>query len=338
MDPNVIPTASFTLDDDHDAISALSATGARCAVWFRGAERFRGIVHGLRGVGPFGQVTASVRGDLRKLWHWHGRPVPTAGLSAQDREYRTYTGTSERIFKTALAENLTRLGVPWTVAPSRGLSGANTRVQFRFHPLADKLIPLLTADNLIVELEYDSAYNVLVDVRESAIVPGVFTEASGVAGGFTYERTEATATRVIVGGRGEGVARQFVEVSDRALETDWGDIIESFKDARNSEEGSDLSIDGAELLREMAPTSGVSSKLMETASFRYAKTYDVGDRVTVQIGPVNRLQQIGVGITESAEDGVLVTPRIGDIDDSPNALLAKQIASIARAQRDTGRR
>lgn len=337
MDPNVVPTASFTLDDDHDAVAALSATGARCAVWFRGAERFRGIVHGLRGVGPSGQITGSIRGDLRKLWHWHGRPVPAAALTGQNREYRTYAGTSEQVFKAALSENIARLGIPWTVAPARGL-GTNTRVQFRFHPLADKLMPLLAADNLIVELDYDADYNVSVDVRESTIVPGVLTEASGVAGSYTFERTEATATRLIVGGRGEGVARQFVEVRDSVLEADWGDIIESFKDARNSAEGSDLRVDGNDQLRDSAPTSGVSSKLTETASFRYGKTYDVGDQVTVRIGPVDRLQQIGVGISESADNGVLVTPRIGDVDDSPSAVLAKQIARIARAQRDTGRR
>lgn len=337
MDPNVIPTASFTLDNDHRALSAVAETGARCAVWFRGEERFRGIVHGIRGSGPAGTVTANVRGDLRKLWHWQGRPVPNADVAAQNREYATYIGTSEENFKRALSENLARLGVPWSVAASRGL-GLPTRANLRFHPLADKLLPALTADNLMVTLAYSDSYDVLVDVRASKLIPGVLKESSGITGEYVYERTGATATRMIVGGRGEGVARQFVEVRNPAVETDWADIIEAFKDARNSEEGADLSADGAEALAEAAPTSGVSSKLSETRAFIYGKTYEVGDRVRVQAGPVDREQQIGVSITESIEEGVTVTPRIGDVSESTSAVLAQNIARIARGQRDAGRR
>ena len=337
MDPNVIPTSAFTIDDNHDAIDAISEKGARCAVWFRGEEQFRGIVHDLRGSGPRGRVTANIRGDLRKLWHWHGRPVPTAEVTAQTVEYATYSGTSEENFKAALEANLVRLGVPWTVEPSRGL-GKPTTAQLRFHPLADKLLPALTEHNLMVVLTYDDAYRVHVDVRESKLLLGVLTHESGISDSYTYERVEPTATRVIVGGRKEGVEREFAEVRDPALEADWGDVIESFQDARNLEEGSDLSAEGRETLAAAGITSGVSSVLAETDAFRFLKTYRVGDRVRVQVGPVDREQQIGVGITETAEEGVRVTPRIGEISESTNAVLAAQIARLAKTQRDAGRR
>lgn len=337
LSPNAIPTATFTIDDDHPALPAVTAKGARCAVWFRGAERFRGLIHRTPGEGPFGTVSAHIQGDMRKLWQWQGRQVPGAPLNAQTAEYRTYTGTSEGVFKQALSENFARLGVPWSVAPSQG-RGSATRAELRMHPLADKLLPALIADNLIVTLAYPATGQVVVDVREAKLVPGVVTLASGVLGSFGFDRTAPTATRIVVGGRGEGVEREFVEVRDDALEADWNDIIEGFVDARNTDVGSDITIDGREALTAARPTSGISSTLAESERFRYGSTYIEGDRVAVSIGPVDVVQQISVSISESANQGVEVTPRIGDIKDDPNEQLAQDIARLARGARDAGRR
>lgn len=334
---NVVPTATFTLDDDRKELAAVTANGARCGVWFRGVERFRGIIQETPGEGPAGDVTGHVRGDIRKLWHWQGWPVPTAGVGAQTSAYSVHSGPSETVFKDALAENLLRLGVPWTVAPSLG-RGSATVASLRFHPLADKLLPALEADNLIVVLTYGDDGAVLVDVRPARTIPGVLTIASGVPEGYSFERTGPTATRVVVGGRNEGVDREFVEFRDTALEADWGDIIEVFKDARNTEEGADLTVDAREALAEGRPTSGISTTLNETDRFRYGTTYTEGDLVHVRLGPIDRLQPVSVSITETAESGVVVTPRIGDVKDDTTDTLAHDIARLARGIRDTGRR
>lgn len=334
--PNVVPTATFTLDDDHDAVPAVTTPGARCAVWFRGKERFRGLIKETPGEGPYGQVTAHVRGDLRKLWEWQGRPIPSADVAAQTREYATYRGPSETVFKTALRENFVRLGVRWSVAPDQG-RGTRTEANLRFHPLADKLIPALTADGLIITLDYVGT-DVVVDVRESRLILGILTVASGVPEAYTFERTGPTATRIIVGGRGEGIEREFVEIRDTTLEADWGDIIEGFKDARNTEEGADISIDAREALAEGRPTSGVNTTLNESPRFSFGSTYDYGDRVHLQVGPVDRVQPVSVSVTESAGGGVLVTPRIGDVEGDTSDKLAADIARLARGIRDTGRR
>lgn len=333
---NVIPTATFVLDDDDPALPAVVANGARATVMFRGVERCRGLIRETPGTGPVGRVTAHVVGDLRKLWEWQGRPDPSAAVNAQTQAYRTYTGPSETVFKNALAENFARLGVPWTVAPSLG-RGSATRAELRFHPLADKVLDALTADNLIVTLDYVGA-GVVVDVREASTVPGVFTVASGVPDEFTFTRKGPTATRIIVGGRGEGVEREFAEVRDAALEADWNDIIEGFVDARNTDEGSDITVDGQEALAQGRPTSGLTTTLNETDRFRYGTTYTEGDLVHVRVGPIDRVQPISVSITETAEDGLVVTPHIGDIEDDTDAVLARQIARLARGARDTGRR
>lgn len=336
--PNGIPTASFTIADDDPALPAITAKGARCAVWFRGMERFRGRIQQIPGEGPDGFLTPRIEGDMRKLWDWHGRQVPGAALNAQTSAYRTYTGPAETVFKNALAENFARLGVPWTVAPSLG-RGPVARVQFRMHPLADKLIPVLDAAGLIVTLDYTDT-GVVVDVREPDTVPGVLTLQSGIPDAYDFESSAPTMTRVVVGGRGEGVEREFVEVRDTIREADWGDIIEGFVDGRNTDVGSDLTIDAADALADGAARAGVSTDLVETERFRYGSTYVEGDLVRVRVGPVDITQRLSVAVTESAENGVEVVPRIGELDESQDVevRLAAQIARLARGQRDQGRR
>lgn len=336
--PNAISTATFTLDDDDPALPAVTAPGARCAVWFRGAERFRGVIQETPFEGPEGVLTAHVRADIRKLWHWQGWQLPTAAVGAQSQAYRTYTGPAETVFKNALRENFTRLGVPWTVAPDQG-RGLPTRAEFRMHPLADKLMPPLIENDLITTLAYEGG-GVVVDLRESKLVPGVLTVATGIPDSYSGNRIAPTVTRVVVGGRGEGVAREFVQVIDPVREAEWGDIIEGFVDARNTDEGSDISIDGREALAEGAPRAAIATTLAETARFQYGKTYIEGDRVRVRVGPVDTTQQISVAVTEDADEGVVITPSIGELDVSADmdVQLANQVARLARGIRDRGRR
>lgn len=337
--PNAISTATFILDDDHPALPSATTEGARCAVWFRGAERFRGVVQSTPGEGPEGTITINVEDDRATLWYVHGRQVPGAALDAQASEYRVYTGNSESVFKAALSENFARLGMGWTVAPSLN-RGLPKRVEFRMHPLADKLIPILDMDGLVIVLSYDNTGAVTVDVREPDTVAGVLTLDTGIPDSYTFDRVAPTITRVVVGGRGEGVEREFVEVIDTEREAEWGFIREGFVDGRNTEEGSDLTIDAYQALAEGAARVGVSTELVETERFMYGDTYVEGDLVHVQLGPVDTSQRLSVSITESAENGVVVTPRIGELDDSADVevQLAQQLARLARGARDQGRR
>lgn len=334
---NGIPTAEFTVDDDDPSLDDLTADGARCGYWFRGVEWFRGRVDSIEGTGPIGDVSFRVTGDVRKLWDWQGWPEPDAPVTVQTEEYARYTGVSESVFKDALTENFTRLGVPWTTAADLA-RGSSTRVEFRFHPLAEKLIPVVDVDDLIVTIVYDDG-DVIVDLRDAETVPGVLSLKTGVLEEYGWNLTAPTATRVVVGGAGEGVARDFILMVDTARETAWGDIIETFRDARMADDGADLSIDGAEALAGGSPTAGVSMQLVESDRFRFGDTFIHGDQVRVQVGPVDVLERITrVQITDTPNDGIVVTPHLGSIDDNPDAELGSQVAALARGVRDTGRR
>jgi len=333
---NATPTAEFVLDDDDPALAAVTAEGARCAYWFRGVEWFRGRISATPGTGPLGSTTARVEGDFRKLWDWQGWPKPTAAITAQDVEYARYTGTSEDVFKAALAANFTRLGVPWSAAASLA-RGSTARADFRFHPLAEKTVAALDADDLVITIGYSP--DPVVDVRAAALVPGLLSDLTGVLEEYGWTRDAPSATRVAVGGAGEGTARDFYQQIDSAREEAWGDIIETFKDARMADDGADMSIDAAEALADGAPTAGVSMSLVESERFRFGTTFLVGDRVPVRVGPLNLTERItSVQIEESAANGVVVTPHLGSIQDSPDAELGAQVAGVARGIRDAGRR
>ncbi len=339
---NGISTAQFVLDDDHFAVADVVAEGARCGVWFRGAERFRGRISSIAGEGPKGTITATVEDDMRRLWTTQGWPVPSAPLNAQTSEYRVYTGPSETVFKTAVSENaVARLGRPWVLATSAG-RGSAARAELRFHPLGDKLVPLLDADGLIIMMTHDEDSDVVtIDVRAGVVRPGVLTPQSGVIDSYKYRMTAATGTRITVGGRGEGVDRELVRVIDTARESATGEVDEIWADARNTEAGTDLTVDGAESLAEAAARVGISAELVETDKFRLWSTHDPGDFVHVRIGAVDSVEQIrGVSITDSPSDGVVVTPHIGEVDASADddIELARSVARLARGFRDAGRR
>lgn len=333
---NEVSFTEFLLDADHPALPEATAPGARCGFRFRGREWFRGRVAATPGHGPVGETTIRVEGDVRKLWDWHGRPVPSAAVTAQDEEYARYSGPTETIAKAAMTANFARLGVAWSVAPDLG-RGASARMEFRFHPLADKIVPLLDAADLILELAYvDDA--VIVDVREAALVAGVLSDLTGKLEAYSWTRDAPTATRVIVGGRGEGVDREFFEKVNGDLESEWGDIIESFVDARNTEEGSSLEPDADEALAAGGPTAGVSMDLIETDAFRFAQHFLVGDRVRVKVGPLDQLEAITQVRIDDNPDGVVVTPKLGTADDDPDVQLGRQVALLARGARDEKRR
>ncbi|MDD7930064.1 Gp37-like protein [Microbacterium thalli] len=329
--------ASFTIDDDDRAVAALIAPGARCSVMLGPDELFRGRVARTPGHGPKGQIEVHVEDDRRKFNDWLGWPKTTAPITGQDVEYDVYTGPSETIFKAALAANVARLGVPWTVVATQG-RGSSARVELRFHKLADKLIPLLVADRLGVVLAYPENGGVVVDVRSPRVVDGLLDAPTGIVDEFDFDRWASSATRAVVGGREQGTERILAYVIDTAREAEWADIIEVFRDARNTEPGADLTLEGWQTIADGAPGASVSMDLIETDRFRFREHYDVGDIVPFNIGGAPGTEVITrVTISDTVRGGLTITPHIGDVNTDPLAQLGARVAELKARVRDLGR-
>jgi len=294
--------------------------------------------------GKSGSYTVSVEDDKRILWDIAGWPNPVAAISDQGgAEYRTYTGTAENIVKLAVEENgVFRMGIPGLmVAPSldRGavIPGG---VAMRMHPLADRLFPALEEAGIGVTVEQQGTALVL-DVYEPVTHPRTLSTAGRTLKQVKMTRTRPKASRVIIGGQGEGTARTFRYLTDSARETTYGMRAEVFRDARD--DGGDAVMDarGAETLAENGPKNGVSLTLAGSGIFKYGPGgFHVGDRIPVKVADDITITEVIRECTLKwvSRDYASIEPAIGELTDRPERVTAQRLAAVARAQRDQERR
>jgi hypothetical protein len=331
---NVKSTATFTLDADHIRVANLIKPGARVMIYRHGALEMSGPVRMVGG--PFlntSSLTFTVEDDFRIVNNWLGWPKPTAALTGQNVEYRTITGPAETVVKTVMAENATRLGFPLSIAPDLG-RGATVNCTFRFHPIYDRLFPVVDQAGIGVTVRQGGAGLILDCYATRDYEHHLSAEAGTVIGG-TYSLAAPNATRVVVGGTGEGIARTFKGFPNAARETDWNDIIEVFQDARDSSTGDVYADRAAETLAEGAPLAGLSLELTETDHFRYGGDgLRVGDRVTAEVRGqlfTDVLREVRLSWDKG---GDVATPVVGERSDDTDTLLAKRLRALQRDNAD----
>jgi hypothetical protein len=347
---NAVSSAYLTLPDNHAIIPTLVAeAGVRCAVWMitidGGTLTKRRLLEGRVGNvagndAPFGTVTVPVLADWADFATLLGWPVPGSAIGSQGTaEYARYTGPSETNVKAAIAANATRLGRPWTVAASLG-RGTVGPLELRMHDLAEKITAPLIADRLQLTIERDEDTSTwLVDVTEGEEFPRPITPQSGVLSTWSWVKQPPTATRAVVGGRGDGTDREFVLVVDTALEAELGVALEIYVDARNADEGADLEPYGWAALAEHRGKAGLTATLRETTWFRFADGYELGDKVLVQIGALEVEDVISqVDITHDTRGGFVVVPKIGLATEDPTERLVGYVRNVAAAVRGLEKR
>lgn len=95
-----------------------------------------------------------------------------------------------------------------------------------------------------------------------------------------------------------------------------------------------------EALAEGAPKVSLKVTLAETKTFRFGRTFSLGDRVSVQLAGSPVLSDLvrEVGFSYTAEDGLVVTPTVGDWSEKTTDVLFRAVSVLARAVRDSVRR
>ncbi len=328
---NALDTVELVLDSDHRRSAQLAADGARLVVTYAG-QVISGPVRAVAGDPQ--RTTYRVDGDWRLLTRILGWPVPGAPLSAQTAAYDTRTGPAETVVKGVIAANAARLGLPVTIAPDLG-RGAVISTTFRMHPLADRLFPLVDQAGIgITVVQVNDG--LLVDCYTPREYPRTLTAASGVVVDWQLDRSGPTATRVVLGDQGQAEARSFTQFVSTAREGEWGDVVEVFRDARDTDDPAVVQGRAAETLGDGRARSGLSLQLAETKHFRYGQDLHVGDRVTVEISPgvvvTDVLREATVAFSE--RDGLLVTPEIGERRADPNRTVARLLGQVLRSIRD----
>jgi hypothetical protein len=347
---NAVSSAYLTLPDNHAIVPTLVAeAGVRCAVWMvtidGGVLTKRRLLEGRVGTvagndAPFGTVSVPVLADWQDFATLLGWQVPGAAIGSQGTaEYSRFTGPSDTNALAAIEANADRLGRPWDVAASLAL-GTVGPLELRMHDLTEQILPPLIADRLQLRLERNlDTGRWDVDVVEGEVFPRPITPQSGVLSTWSWVKEPPTATRAVVGGRGDGVAREFALVVDTALEAELGVALEIFVDARNADVGADLEPYGWAELAKHRGKAGLTATLRETSWFRFAEGYELGDRVLVQIGALQVEDVISqVEISHDVRGGFTAVPKIGLATEDPTERLVGYVRNVAAAVRGLEKR
>ena len=340
---NDVGMAKLTLPLDHPKAALLMEPGTRAVFEDDGEHRLSGTVGFIEAQGPSseGTITFTFDDDYQELRDILGWPVPDAALTAQAVEYYTLTGPAETVVKTLVQANgVDRLGKPITVAPDLG-RGEVITVSIRFHPLYDKLVEVLDAAGIGVSIRQVDG-GLLLDCYEPVTYALDLTEAAGIVTDFKWTYRPPAATDVVVGGKGEGVEREFRSYTEAPRIAELGRRIEVFRDARDSnsevlsEREAVYAERAGETLAETRALPGVSLALSETSNFRYGgDRFNVGDRVRVRLGAGLIVEDIlrSVHIKRSVDEGLVTTPQVGQ-SKSVEQIIAGGLKGLARGLRD----
>jgi hypothetical protein len=325
---NKLGAWKITLRSDHPLVDSLRAPGAGL------------IVTGPTGVlisGPTVSATNSKTSeDPTGTWDVIGTddalilgerlayPVPTtADLTLQTSAYDTRTGAAETIAKAYVNANVgpsapvARRNSAVTIDTDLG-RGTSLTVNARFDTLGELVESILTPSTLGFNITQSGAslvFTVYAPVDRSSLIRMDVDNLRLSKSEYTY--SSPSATRVIVGGSGQGAARVLLERSSTesiAAETSWGRRIEVFKDARSTSATGELQASGDEILTDRGFTvEGIKvSPSDDLASMRYGVDWNLGDKVTVVVGAAQVAKivtEVGIVITE---DGVKVGATVGD--------------------------
>jgi hypothetical protein len=404
---NALSRADIVLDPTDPVREFLDVPGSRIRAQYRGEELFSGPVDASSGdVTASGDASYSFASDwvlLQDTLAWvmpnagtyssgllapsslsdDAQTVNTAphadGLAVGSGYYTfppTLTSPETAVKSLVTANCVTRLGLPVTVVPTQSRGGdaraAGVLPNARFGTVEDVIGDMLAWSGMELRVWHDGGSTVRVHMYEPDVWPQQLTVESGIVAGGKWSRTAPRATRIVVGGPGEDVARAFWDVRDTSgLEDSWGRVVEVFRDAtganldwpdalsdpyraakyfllRPEVSAADkatftnyLNAAGLKGLTEGVPTSGLALTLSETQTFHFGGPDGIhlGDEVTVVVDGVPFTDRVTECALTFDNDGLSVVPKVGARSDDPDVLLADSIARLMTAQRrmSTGR-
>lgn len=331
---NAMGHLTFRLASNSSKVPMLMAPGTRVVCDYQDDYLIGGMVR-TRGGDSTGGIDFTVLDDFRLVHRVLGWPSPASTISTttpgtQPAEYDTRTGPAENVLKAFIRANaITRLGLPVTVEADGG-RGSTITASLRFHPLYDRIFPAFDQAGVGLSVKQQGS-GLYVSVYEPTTYPRPLSTESGVVQGWNWVNKAPEATRGVVGGQGEATARNFLRFTDVPRETEWGDVVEVFRDARDTDSGSVYSERAAETLAETQELSGLSVRFSETPNFKYGSAFTRGDKITLRVGPAlevtDTLREVKFEWTNG--NGLVVSPKMGEISDSPDVAIAKALRQNA---------
>lgn len=357
---NDVGTAAIEVDLNHRLVADLLAEGSRVVIKKDGLFLLSGKIVQKSSEGPSVMATLklAVRSDFRFLKQVLGYPIPVTQFGtiqenlanggagdSKDDPYYTISGNAEAAVKAIVTANMiNRLHMPVTVATNQNRGGnIPDGTTIKWNPIYDKLFPAVEQAGLGVTFEQQGS-SIVCDVFVPPVCPFVLTEESGMLQWWAWSASEARATRLVaissgqqqVSGGSPQTVRFIKELVDTTLETNYHEAIESFETVSNADTYAKLEGETAKLLADAGPKGGFAVRLAETATFNYGKNnLVVGARVTISVNGVTRTDYLReVVMTYTRDDGVNVTPVVGEIQDSPDRTLSTFLARLLKSVND----
>lgn len=233
-------------------------------------------------------------------------------------------GNGETVIKGYVTANaVTRLAVPGLTVATNLNRGSTTTGSARMISLLDTVAPVANGSGLGISLKQVGTTGMVFDVFAPQTQPVRLSENLKNLKAWEYVEEAPGATRVVVGGQGDGTAKKFLKRTLSTSETDW-EIREQFYDATDVDTDADLPIRGAEYLGQNAPQAGFSVTPEDSDSMSFAVNYNLGDVVTVEVTDgVFESDTVKQVVLAHAVGGIVtVQPAIGNLDaaDKTNAI------------------
>jgi len=281
---------------------------------------------------PDGMVSLAGLSDDRLLWDARAYPDPANANSAtQAFAYDTRTGNAETLLREYAAYNVSSGD-----APAGRVAGLRDflRLEATNKNLGSTLTKRVRFDNLgelmseiaieggglgfrVVQVGEELEIQIYEPTDRTAFIR--LDVKNGTLDEESVEFAPPEVTRMIVAGQGEGVDRQFVDVTTAeatAAEDDWGLVIEEFKDQRQTDILDELESAGlGELLERGYTKVAVKAVPSNDQSMVFLRDFKLGDKITIVVDG----QETKTNITEAAiivdSSGLRSGVAIGDIAD-----------------------
>lgn len=295
-----------------------------------------------QGSGP-GSMTVSFTDDVARIASRITYPDPLAAATAQTSTARwTSTSNAEDIMRSLVNLNagpgaLTARRITKLVLGADMSVGTTIKFGTRFEPLCDALRTAAIAGGGLgfrtQQVGSDIQFQVYAPTDRTGSVR--FSKGVGNLRSYTYDPAIPSATVAVVGGKDVGTSRVVVERSSSAAVTRY-ERMETFVDQRQSDDTTssttELDQAGDEALIREAATARLQSVTVDTADQRFGTHYQLGDRVSVELGSGVEVADVvrSVHLQVTPEAGEVVTALVGSQDASSDPLWLKTTRDLAR--------
>lgn len=325
---NSVGSWRISLRDGHPLVDQLRAPGAGIIV----SDKTGVLISG-----PTTSATLDQTGeDPKGVWSVEGAddnvllgyrlayPDPSTDDVSSQGNFDVRSGPAETVFKEYVDANMgpsapaSRQLPNLVIAPDTG-KGPQVVGRGRYQLIGELLENISRVTNLgfrIAQIGSNLEFQVYETSDQSSLVRLDVENRRLDSSSFLYSKP--TATRVLVGGAGDGEDRIIVEATSSdsvTAETIWNTRIEAFKDKRDAEDPAELTQAGQELLQESGSTiQSIEIRPSDDISMRYAFDWNLGDLVTVVVGSVEIVQVVTEAAVRVDADGVRVGATVGQPD------------------------